>query len=100
MQSSSFNFLSFIRCSEIVHFFFLMIRHPPRSTLFPYTTLFRSELDGADGVLYRDIVGDHPGQDVGDPGRLITARSRDDLVGRPDQAAGLVELMEEVDESR
>src|SRR6476661_1906253 len=28
-------------------FFFLMIRRPPRSTLFPYTTLFRS--DGADG---------------------------------------------------
>src|SRR5256886_7452363 len=24
------------------HFFFLMIRRPPRSTLFPYTTLFRS----------------------------------------------------------
>src|SRR5260363_233003 len=23
------------------HFFFLMIRRPPRSTLFPYTTLFR-----------------------------------------------------------
>src|ERR1022692_678090 len=27
------------RCSN---FFFLMIRRPPRSTLFPYTTLFRS----------------------------------------------------------
>src|SRR5258706_2037919 len=27
-------------------FFFLMIRRPPRSTLFPYTTLFRSELIG------------------------------------------------------
>src|SRR6195952_5864096 len=27
-----------------VFFFFLMIRRPPRSTLFPYTTLFRSEL--------------------------------------------------------
>src|SRR2546430_970930 len=27
-------------------FFFLMIRRPPRSTLFPYTTLFRSS-DGA-----------------------------------------------------
>src|SRR3712207_1832122 len=27
----------------IVHFFFLMIRRPPRSTLFPYTTLFRSD---------------------------------------------------------
>src|SRR5690348_18184888 len=26
----------------IVPFFFLMIRRPPRSTLFPYTTLFRS----------------------------------------------------------
>src|SRR3712207_7145416 len=26
----------------VVFFFFLMIRRPPRSTLFPYTTLFRS----------------------------------------------------------
>src|SRR5205809_8051189 len=25
-----------------LHFFFLMVRRPPRSTLFPYTTLFRS----------------------------------------------------------
>src|SRR3989454_1219978 len=28
-----------------VIFFFLMIRRPPRSTLFPYTTLFRSLLE-------------------------------------------------------
>src|SRR5579872_7546663 len=28
-------------------FFFLMIRRPPRSTLFPYTTLFRSGAGGA-----------------------------------------------------
>src|SRR5256886_10983214 len=28
-------------------FFFLMIRRPPRSTLFPYTTLFRSLADGS-----------------------------------------------------
>src|ERR1039458_10781465 len=27
---------------EVFLFFFLMIRRPPRSTLFPYTTLFRS----------------------------------------------------------
>src|SRR2546425_3414130 len=27
-----------------MYFFFLMIRRPPRSTLFPYTTLFRSIL--------------------------------------------------------
>src|SRR3712207_9025033 len=32
------------------NFFFLMIRRPPRSTLFPYTTLFRSDVhhDNAD----------------------------------------------------
>src|SRR5258708_18287827 len=30
-----------MRCYR--YFFFLMIRRPPRSTLFPYTTLFRSE---------------------------------------------------------
>src|SRR5262245_66127966 len=29
----------------IFYFFFLMIRRPPRSTLFPYTTLFRSEMN-------------------------------------------------------
>src|SRR2546422_2833698 len=44
-------------------FFFLMIRRPPRSTLFPYTTLFRSALgperrdytalSGTVGVVYR-----------------------------------------------
>src|SRR2546423_4830155 len=28
----------------MLFFFFLMIRRPPRSTLFPYTTLFRSGL--------------------------------------------------------
>src|SRR2546429_1223609 len=27
---------------KVIFFFFLMIRRPPRSTLFPYTTLFRS----------------------------------------------------------
>src|SRR5256885_8176019 len=34
-----------------VFFFFLMIRRPPRSTLFPYTTLFRSP--------YRQRAADH-----------------------------------------
>src|SRR2546430_15989403 len=29
----------------VASFFFLMIRRPPRSTLFPYTTLFRSRDD-------------------------------------------------------
>src|SRR3712207_6634815 len=40
----------------VVFFFFLMIRRPPRSTLFPYTTLFRSldlrpALGGVGGVV-------------------------------------------------
>src|SRR5258707_7444822 len=44
-------------------FFFLMIRRPPRSTLFPYTTLFRSRFireghrkDGFRGDALRDQV--------------------------------------------
>src|SRR3712207_8176599 len=32
-------------CMLYVLFFFLMIRRPPRSTLFPYTTLFRSRYE-------------------------------------------------------
>src|SRR2546427_4582782 len=31
-------------CCVLSHVFFLMIRRPPRSTLFPYTTLFRSQV--------------------------------------------------------
>src|SRR5256885_11146438 len=34
--------MSFGIAQSISYFFFLMIRRPPRSTLFPYTTLFRS----------------------------------------------------------
>src|ERR1022692_5218088 len=35
-------------CLFFCFFFFLMIRRPPRSTLFPYTTLFRSDVAAAD----------------------------------------------------
>src|SRR2546426_7547306 len=34
--------MSSIHPHDLLLFFFLMIRRPPRSTLFPYTTLFRS----------------------------------------------------------
>src|SRR2546430_6614388 len=40
-----------------VFFFFLMIRRPPRSTLFPYTTLFRSGGDD-DGRLTTALQSD------------------------------------------
>src|SRR5438874_4591225 len=50
-------------------FFFLWLRRPPRSTLFPYTTLFRSGLGGRHGVQGRgvdDLVRCLP--DVGEVG--------------------------------
>src|SRR5438552_15639831 len=37
-------------------FFFLMIRRPPRSTLFPYTTLFRSEAVSGEAVPHVLII--------------------------------------------
>src|SRR2546429_8968065 len=39
---------------SIFYFFFLMIRRPPRSTLFPYTTLFRSRRAREHGRLHFD----------------------------------------------
>src|SRR5206468_13078931 len=40
-----YSLLSFFEQYRVLYFlfFFLMIRRPPRSTLFPYTTLFRSQ---------------------------------------------------------
>src|SRR3712207_8228113 len=38
--------MSLIHLLRMLIVFFLMIRRPPRSTLFPYTTLFRSKIDG------------------------------------------------------
>src|SRR5256885_10837800 len=54
-------------------FFFLMIRRPPRSTLFPYTTLFRSSA-GHDGVRPRvghrqQHRGDRADDERGEPAR-------------------------------
>src|SRR2546430_7591942 len=52
-------------------FFFLMIRRPPRSTLFPYTTLFRSRPGGLHGEPARG-AGPDPGDALrggGSPGR-------------------------------
>src|SRR2546430_8124251 len=46
-----------------VFFFFLMIRRPPRSTLFPYTTLFRSARDSVGAsreFTHRQPAGDGP----------------------------------------
>src|SRR3712207_8700593 len=57
-----------VRCTHTYGFFFLMIRRPPRSTLFPYTTLFRS--DGLVGLLPGLLVDD----------RLVRARVQHPVV--------------------
>src|SRR5687767_15915396 len=56
--------LSIVYCSSSIifllfSFFFLMIRRPPRSTLFPYTTLFRSPPDGERADLQAVLAGEH-----------------------------------------
>src|SRR3712207_7144095 len=43
---------------DVLYLFFLMIRRPPRSTLFPYTTLFRSGTGSASaGAAVRELPG-------------------------------------------
>src|SRR2546429_6399076 len=42
-----------IRVIQYMYFFFLMIPRPPRSTLFPYTTLFRSGAEDGQVRRYR-----------------------------------------------
>src|SRR2546430_12321849 len=59
-----------------------MIRRPPRSTLFPYTTLFRSDLDRVETEqqIFAEAAGLHLRVDVGVRGRddahVGTARAR------------------------
>src|SRR2546430_17699855 len=55
---------------NVVFFFFLMIRRPPRSTLFPYTTLFRSPEKLV--AWYREHLGMEPSWEGG-----VTFRWRD-----------------------
>src|SRR3712207_7193794 len=66
-------------------FFFLMIRRPPRSTLFPYTTLFRSQfsditlvhpIDMERGKMRNVLVGD--GSAIYDMDKLVYKRDTDE----------------------
>src|SRR2546430_16052545 len=64
-------------------FFFLMIRRPPRSTLFPYTTLFRSlrsPVAPMIDVARPAVVG--PGRSAKPNGRRNVAAERDELLRR------------------
>src|SRR3712207_7809077 len=70
-------------------FFFLMIRRPPRSTLFPYTTLFRS---GQDGMRRRAAVVDRDR-----PVRAGGGRRLGRVQGRPEagQVSAVYVLLED-----
>src|SRR5262249_60866683 len=60
-------------------FFFLMIRRPPRSTLFPYTTLFRSRFEHGCWIVYRshqNAAGGRSGDRERDP-RFRIGRSEE-----------------------
>src|SRR5260370_6834966 len=57
-----------------------MIRRPPRSTLFPYTTLFRSVMDADSGELVGNIAGleqDHGVAVASEFGRGYISRSEE-----------------------
>src|SRR5229473_5622215 len=49
-----------------IRIFFLMIRRPPRSTLFPYTTLFRNTntCQILSMSIHKDLEGDLPAEDL------------------------------------
>src|SRR2546429_9710602 len=65
--------LSFSLLLHYFCFFFLMIRHPPRSTLFPYPPLFRSA--GATSVAVAEAF-----QDAGKPVAPMTAEDQQDFL--------------------
>src|SRR5256885_9096749 len=52
-----------------------MIRRPPRSTLFPYTTLFRSLTERRQGHALH-VLHDEPGSPVGEGACIVKARDR------------------------
>src|SRR2546422_7545891 len=60
-------------------FFFLMIRRPPRSTLFPYTTLFRSVPDDVD---LRQRRSGPPARRSAEPGRSRSEEHTSELQSR------------------
>src|SRR3712207_651666 len=88
--------------ARLILFFFLMIRRPPRSTLFPYTTLFRSfdvgvaELGGHPVVLRADELQLSRGESVGDTAKVLS-RFMHAIVIRSGSHELVEELAEEAD---
>src|SRR3712207_8997415 len=76
--------------SNLILFFFLMIRRPPRSTLFPYTTLFRSAVPVDQGRTdsreqaeeHEEPAPDRPAADLRSEEHTTELQSRQYLVCR------------------
>src|SRR5438874_10652668 len=68
-------------------FFFLMIRRPPRSTLFPYTTLFRSDFSPPVGGLF---LLDHDQQHTLNAGGFRSEEHTSELQSRRDLVCRLL----------
>src|ERR1039457_5660724 len=71
MQETAVTFLLYfvpaslcVSSRSSIFFFFVMIRRPPRSTPFPYTTLFRSiwlaHVASAEGIVAAETMAGHP----------------------------------------
>src|SRR3712207_8490142 len=70
-------------------FFFLMIRRPPRSTLFPYTTLFRSEAV-CDAITATGVLDEARSEAL-----EMVAAAKADLPALPDGQRAAMELVAE-----
>src|SRR5438034_6206886 len=64
--------------SSLFAFFVLLLRRPPTSTLFPYTTLFRS-LRRIEPV---DVVSDGVGSPVMGDGVVVLPKAVDEVIGK------------------
>src|SRR5258707_2703166 len=63
---------------HFLSFFFLMIRRPPRSTLFPYTTLFRSDTLANYQTALRNVKYANTSDNPSTLARTITWQMNDD----------------------
>src|SRR2546427_566373 len=88
----------------IDYFFFLMIRRPPRSTLFPYTTLFRSDVasraigNAMEGLLKKPVVPNNRAGAQGTLGVSSLARQKPSVPCAPARLMGTTRSEEHTSE--
>src|SRR2546430_12675389 len=89
--------LTSAKTGDHFYFFFLMIRRPPRSTLFPYTTLFRSHVGPEERQalpLYLDFQEPwRSGGSDGGTSALATDRAADRAAARARGSGQLLALL-------